>query len=118
MAELVEQPDLRLSFLRPALLPNLAYVSDPDLPAPLCPICEAATEEEPFSESNSVAVRRCPKGHGVWLSSGDLGVLSEERQTYHAEHETSFFEALRRLFGLLPTIADTPKDAPVSVQTS
>jgi Zn-finger nucleic acid-binding protein len=101
---LLRQPDLRLSYLRPALLPNLACPHPPedDRNRIDCPICQAEMTREGYSSSNPMLVDRCPAGHGIWLDDGELGNLVSEWENSHQHVEPGFWEGLRRLLGRPP----------------
>lgn len=103
LVELLDQPDLRLSFLRPALLSNLAspHPAETDRARIDCPECGACMERENYPGSE-ILIDRCPEGHGVWLDDGELGHLFTEREMSEPHLEPSFWEGLRRLVGLKP----------------
>ena len=113
LTELLLQPDLRLSYLRPALLPNLAspHPEEVDRARIECPKCQDTMTREPYSGESAILVDRCPNGHGIWLDDGELGALVRERERDHPHPIPGFFEGLRRLVGLKPRIL-TPADNP------
>src|SRR5690606_11708836 len=74
LESLLRQPDIRLSYLRPAILPNLASPHPPEddrnrLP---CPACAQMMTRERYSDTIPLLVDRCPEGHGIWLDDGEL----------------------------------------------
>lgn len=107
LRDLLQQPDLRMSYLRPALLPNLATDHPPEVERPRinCPLCRETLVRENYSSDHSLLVDRCPQGHGLWLDDGELGALAEGWEELHTHQEPGFFEALRRLVGLKPKIS-------------
>lgn len=104
---LLSQPDLRISYLRPALLTNLAspHSAEIDRQRVDCPVCQKEMERESYSEENSLLVDRCVEGHGIWLDDGELGQLSSEWESQYTHAEPGFWEALRRLMGLKPRLS-------------
>jgi Zn-finger nucleic acid-binding protein len=103
---LLVQPDLRLSYLRPALLPNLAtpHPEETDRDRIGCPTCRETMTREVYSPEDTVLVDRCPQGHGIWLDDGELGQLYGDRELKHPHPEPGFWEGLRRLVGLRPRL--------------
>ena len=110
LKQLLRQPDLRLSYLRPALLPNLAspHLEEDDRDQIQCPNCPQIMKREPYSQENNLLVDRCPDGHGIWLDDGELGHLFTEREKAHPHSEPHFWEGLKRLLGYKPS---SPLDA-------
>jgi Zn-finger nucleic acid-binding protein len=105
---LLAQPDLRLTYLRPALLPNLASPNpeEVDRAKIACPACCEPMRRERYSEGDPLLVDRCPKGHGIWLDDGELGHLYLQREQSRFHKDPSFFEGLRRLLGLRPRLEE------------
>ncbi len=105
-AALLEQPDLRLSPLRPALLKNLdpLYPSEAIPTKIACPRCQQAMSLEAFSSNLPNKVWRCPEGHGIWLNDGELGRLLTQREASFPLPEPGFIESFRRLAGLRPRL--------------
>lgn len=104
---LLSQPDLRISYLRPALLTNLACPLSPEAGREKinCPSCQKQMTRESYSSENPLLVDRCGEGHGIWLDDGELGQLSSEWEAHYTHAEPSFWEALRRLVGLKPKLS-------------
>lgn len=117
---LLKQPDLRLSYLRPAILPNLVsgHPAEADRSRVPCPKCQQEMTREPYSENKPMLVDRCPNGHGIWLDDGELGLLVAEWESSHTHLEPSMWEGLRRLLGMNPRIqlaeseSSSPGDSP------
>lgn len=111
---LLRQPDLRLSYLRPALLPNLAspHPDEVDRARIVCPLCPQTMTREAYSEENPLLVDRCPDGHGIWLDDGELGTLAAKWERSYSHVEPSFWEGLRRLLGLRPRVVIDTQDSP------
>jgi Zn-finger nucleic acid-binding protein len=122
LATLLRQPDLRLSYLRPALLPNLAspHPGEDQRTRVDCPVCQTKMTREAYSSSNPMLVDRCVEGHGIWLDDGELGNLVSEWENSHQHVEPGFWESLRRLLGLQPNIVidDESVEESVSAQDS
>jgi len=99
---LLRQPDLRLSYLRPALLPNLAcpHGEGTERQKIACPECQKEMKREAYSSTDPLLVDRCVEGHGIWLDDGELGHLYMERELNDIHPTPSFFEGFRRLIGL------------------
>lgn len=106
LASLLEQPDLRVSYFRPALLGNLDAPFPPEVAqAPIeCPTCCKTLVLEAYSSEIPHRIQRCPDGHGIWLNDGELGGLSDDREKLHPWQDPGFFEGLRRLAGLRPRV--------------
>lgn len=106
LEELLQQPDLRLSFLRPALLCNLAspHPAETDRTRIPCPECHEVMDREGYSKGSAILVDRCPSGHGIWLDDGELGQLFTERELDDPLPQPGFREGLRRLLGLKPIL--------------
>ena len=113
IVQLLRQPDLRLSGLRPTLLPNLAspHPEEDARDSIPCPICAESLTREAYDEETPMLVDRCEKGHGVWLDDGELGHLLDCYEQKHPQQEPSFFEAFRRLLGRAPRVRPAPKDS-------
>ena len=105
---LIHQPDLRLSYLRPALLCNLSspHPEEDDRLRIGCPTCQKEMLREEYAAENPLLVDRCPEGHGIWLDDGELGHLYQERERLHPHPDPGFFEGLRRLLGLRPKLGE------------
>ena len=103
---LLRQPDLRLSYLRPAILPNLAspHPSEDSRTRITCPSCDMLMIREFYSETNPMLVDRYPECNGIWLDDGELGNLVAGWETSYSHVEPGFWEGLRRLLGLQPRI--------------
>ena len=101
------QPDLRISYLRPALLTNLASPHSPEVDRERvgCPNCDKLMVRESYSSENPLLVDRCADGHGIWLDDGELGQLASEWESEYRHAEPGFWEALRRLLGLKPRLS-------------
>ncbi len=106
--KLLLQPDLRLSYLRPALLQNLSspHLDEADRERLCCPTCGVTMNREEYSPNEARMVDRCPQGHGIWLDDGELGRLFNERELERPHPEPGFFEGLRRVIGMRPTGLD------------
>jgi Zn-finger nucleic acid-binding protein len=120
---LLRQPDLRLSHLRAALLPNLAspHPEEVDRARIDCPTCHVEMTREDYSAENPMLVDRCSEGHGIWLDDGELGHLVSEWESSNEHVDPGFIEALRRLLGMKPRVvingaeleeASTHQDSP------
>lgn len=111
---LLEQPDLRLSYLRPALLRNLdAPFSEEVATGPIpCPTCQQVMKKEPYDGELSLQVDRCSEGHGVWLNDGELGSLWAQRELLYPTADPGFFEGLRRLLGMRPRLSTVAAGPP------
>lgn len=112
LRSLLSQPDLRLSNLRPTLLPNMVSVhpNEEDRGRLPCPSCAEEMTREPYAELNAVNIDRCPNGHGIWLDDGELGLLLEVMERESPLPPPGFFEGFRRLLGLKPVV--TPRETP------
>lgn len=104
---LLQQPDLRLSYLRPALLSNLSspHPEEVDRSRISCPNCHKEMRREGYSEENPLLVDRCGDCNSIWLDDGELGHLFEERVKKHPHPRPGFVEGLRRLVGMVPRVA-------------
>ena len=116
LGTLLRQPDLRLSYLRPALLPNLAspHPDEVDRSRIGCPLCHNEMTREGYSTDNPMLVDRCPEGHGIWLDDGELGHLASEWENSHQHVEPGFWEAMRRLLGMQPRIVINSDESAVA----
>lgn len=103
---LLHQPDIRLSYLRPALLSNLSspHPEEVDRARIGCPDCKEEMRREAYAEENPLLVDRCPNGHGIWLDDGELGDLFAQREKLHPHPDPGFIEGFRRLIGLKPKL--------------
>ena len=99
--------DLRLSYLRPALLSNLSspHPEEVDRSRISCPNCHKEMRREGYSEENPLLVDRCGDCNSIWLDDGELGHLFEERVKKHPHPRPGFVEGLRRLVGMVPRVA-------------
>ena len=104
---LLQQPDLRLSYLRPALLPNLSspHPEEVDRARNPCPQCHQEMTREGYSEETPLLVDRCKSCCSIWLDDGELGHLFEERVKKHPHPRPGFVEGLRRLVGMTPRVS-------------
>jgi Zn-finger nucleic acid-binding protein len=104
LLRLLQQPDLRMSYLRPALLSNLAspHTEEVDRAPIECPECCQTMAREAYSDTSKLLVERCTECQSIWLDDGELGELLREREQNQPLAEPGFIEALRRLLGLCP----------------
>lgn len=108
LRQVLRQPDLRLSNLRAALLPNMVaeHPAESERTIIPCPACSKQMKREPYVEGSEVKVDRCPEGHGVWLDDGELGRLLEAREEEAPLPPPGFWEGLRRLLGRPPRVPE------------
>lgn len=106
LEELVHQPDLQLSPLRPALQKNCSSLYRPEeLASPVeCPICERTMEPTQAPDCKEFEIRQCPHDGQVWFDDGELGLLVDKVQLSLPNLPPSVWEGLRRLVGAKPKV--------------
>lgn len=111
--ELVHQPDLHMSPLRPAAQEMVSNPHPPEVLAQpvICPICQSIMEIQPAPDYPEYEVRQCPQDQQIWFDDGELGSLADLVQLRQPNLPHSPWEGLRRLLGAKPRIKyiESPK---------
>lgn len=107
LKQVLRQPDLRLSNIRAALLPNLvaAHPDETERSTIPCPACSKQMKRQSYAEDSEVNVDRCLDCNGIWLDDGELGHLLEDREERDPLAPPGFWEGLRRLLGRAPKLS-------------